>query len=267
MTDMARRQPAPNDAVDPVDGSRRSKLLSVTAVVVGLFGLATLIGGGLLIGVGGSWYYAIAGLAMLATAWLLWRRNPVALHLFAALVLGTVIWAVAEIGFDWWPLVPRGDIIFLIGVFLLTPWVTRRLGRRWRSAAGPLAGALVVAAIVGIVSLLASSPKEWEGQLPGPRAAMPATENAMPAGDWFAYGGDWRGTKFSHRRREARRRSAGNHVRADPDQDRRYALRLHPAQHRHRAGCGDGKAALALRSEDDDAAAPPASDLSRRVVS
>ncbi|MBM6576004.1 glucose/quinate/shikimate family membrane-bound PQQ-dependent dehydrogenase [Microvirga sp. SRT01] len=194
---MATRQPAPNDAVDPVHGSRRSKLLSVTAVVVGLFGLATLIGGGLLIAVGGSWYYVIAGLAMLATAWLLWRRNPAALHLFAALVIGTVIWAVAEIGFDWWPLVPRGDIIFLIGAFLLTPWVTRRLDRRWRSAAGPLAGALVVAAIVGIVSLLASSSKEWEGQLPGPRAAMPATENGMPAGDWFAYGGDWRGTKFS----------------------------------------------------------------------
>ena len=50
----------------------------VTAVVLVLIGLYLGIGGGWLIALGGSWYYLIAGLAFLATAWLIWRRRTAA---------------------------------------------------------------------------------------------------------------------------------------------------------------------------------------------
>jgi glucose dehydrogenase len=144
--------------IDGPGRPRQSLLLTVAAIIVGLFGLASVIGGTWLIGLSGSWYYAVAGLAMLATAALLWRRNAAALHLFALVVLGTVIWAVAEIGFDWWQLVPRGDLIFLVGLFLATPWVAHRSsGGRWLRAAAPLIGSLAIAAVVGIISTLALS--------------------------------------------------------------------------------------------------------------
>ena len=45
--------------------------------------------------------------------------------------------------------------------------------------------------------MLTSSPGQWDGNLPGPRGAMPATQNGMLPGDWFAYAGDWGGRKWS----------------------------------------------------------------------
>ena len=76
---------------------------------------------------GGSWYYIIVGLAFLIAAWLLYRRRSTALWLYAAIVIGTLAWAVWETGFDWWELGPRGGIIVLVALWLLTPWARRGL--------------------------------------------------------------------------------------------------------------------------------------------
>ncbi|MEJ7661844.1 MAG: hypothetical protein WKG07_20830 [Hymenobacter sp.] len=65
----------------------------ILAVIIGVVGLLNLVGGVWLATLGGSLFYIFAGLAMLATAVLLWRRRVLALHVFAALVFGTVIWA------------------------------------------------------------------------------------------------------------------------------------------------------------------------------
>ena len=93
----------------------------ILAVIIGAVGVLNLLGGGWLMLIGGSLFYIVAGLAMLATSTLLWRRHAAALHVFAALVIGTVVWAWAEIGADWWPLVPRGDLIFIFGALLALP--------------------------------------------------------------------------------------------------------------------------------------------------
>src|SRR4051794_22430706 len=99
----------------------------VLAVIMALLGLALTVGGGWLVALQGSWYYLLAGLVMLVTAWLLWRRQLAALWLYALLTAATLAWAVWEAGLDWWPLAARGDIIFLLGLFFLLPWVTRGL--------------------------------------------------------------------------------------------------------------------------------------------
>ena len=170
----------------------------ILAVVIGVVGLLNLAGGVWLATLGGSLFYAVAGLAMLATAALLWRRQVAALHVFAALVLGTVVWAWFEIGADWWPLVPRGDLIFIFGALLALPWTVRRLvpGTTWRRAAGPLAGALGLAAVFGAVSLTRDV-HNLDGTLPGPREALVANAGGVPDDDWSAYARSWRGDKFS----------------------------------------------------------------------
>lgn len=84
-------------------GSRRL-LVTLTALFAALCGLYLLIGGGWLVAIGGSWYYPIAGLVMLGVAWMLWRSKRAALWLYAALLLGTMIWGVWEVGFDFWAL-------------------------------------------------------------------------------------------------------------------------------------------------------------------
>jgi len=143
------------------DSSAQRFVIWVSGIVIGLIGLAIAGAGVWLASLGGSWYYAVAGLGILITAGLLIARRPSALLVYALVVLGTVSWAVAEIRFDWWQLAPRGDIIFLIGLYLLMPWIGRALvghpGERgvsaWRGSGLALTGSLVIAAIVGGIAL------------------------------------------------------------------------------------------------------------------
>ena len=74
----------------------------VLAVVMALFGLPILAGGVWLITLGGSWYYALAGLGLLATAWFLFRHSMLAVWTYLLTFVGTLIWALWERGFDGW---------------------------------------------------------------------------------------------------------------------------------------------------------------------
>ena len=98
------------------------------------FGLVLLVIGmglgaaGAWLGVlGGSWYYLLAGFGFALSGMLLMALNPLALWAFALLVAGTFAWALWESGLDWWPLAARGGVVFVLGVFLLTPWLRRPL--------------------------------------------------------------------------------------------------------------------------------------------
>lgn len=64
---------------------------------------------------------------MLTVAGLLWRGNAAALWLYSLLLLGTMIWGVWEVGFDFWALTPHCDILVLFGIWLLLPIVWRKL--------------------------------------------------------------------------------------------------------------------------------------------
>src|SRR5215470_12489924 len=106
-------------------GSRRVPV--VTGVIYCIIGLALAAGGTWLVVLGGSLYYLIAGLGILVTGALLIAGRRSALWVYAAVLIGTLAWAIGEIGFDWWPLAARGDVVFPLGLWLLFPWITRNL--------------------------------------------------------------------------------------------------------------------------------------------
>ncbi|HUG62530.1 MAG TPA: membrane-bound PQQ-dependent dehydrogenase, glucose/quinate/shikimate family, partial [Methylomirabilota bacterium] len=189
---------------------RRSVLLLAVAAVVALIGLAMAGGGVWLIALGGSWYYALAGIAMLGLAWLLAKGRPSALWLHALLVVATLAWALWEVGLDWWALAPRGDLVFLLGLVLLLPWITRRLvgdatvmvdGKlepdtalsRGRLA---LAGSLALALAVGVASWF-TDPHDIEGTAAAPSVDAPAGTGDVPPGEWHSYGRTAHGQRFS----------------------------------------------------------------------
>ncbi|NDV00338.1 glucose dehydrogenase [Pseudoroseicyclus sp. CLL3-39] len=95
-----------------------------------IFGIVLLAGGVWLIALGGSWYYAIAGLGLLATGVLLNMQNMAALWLYLVIWLGTLVWAWWEVGDEWWAQVPRmvAPTVLLIFILFAIPVLRRRRG-------------------------------------------------------------------------------------------------------------------------------------------
>ncbi|GGE06958.1 glucose dehydrogenase [Aureimonas endophytica] len=189
----------------------RNAIPRAVAALLVLCGLVSLAGGVWLASLGGSWYYPIAGLFFLATAVLLLRRRGAALVTYAVFLLGTLLWSLWEVGFDWWPLAARGGVVFVLGALLLLPWVTRSLDRPDVAAAldhrrtwpgilhgGGLAltGALAVALVVAVVSWF-NDQTRIEGRLAAASGPIPADAASIPAGEWHAYGRTGFGQRFS----------------------------------------------------------------------
>ncbi len=82
-------------------------ILALTALVSAASGVVLLVGGINLLTLGGSPYYAIAGAVFVIVAALLVLRRREALALYGLFTLGSLAWAVWEVGFDWWQLGPR----------------------------------------------------------------------------------------------------------------------------------------------------------------
>ncbi|WP_312418304.1 glucose/quinate/shikimate family membrane-bound PQQ-dependent dehydrogenase [Shinella sp.] len=178
-------------------------LLTLTAVLFAIIGLVLTGGGGWLLSLGGSPYYLITGLAFLLTAYLLLRRSSAALWLYAVIVLGSLGWAIWEVGFDWWQLGPRGGIIVLLGLWLMLPAIRRPLGIasptgiRYPASALPLAVASIVAIAVAGYSMT-QDPHDLEGELPTNVVnATPALGGNVPAGEWHQYGRTPFGQRYS----------------------------------------------------------------------
>lgn len=178
-------------------------LLSLTATLIAIIGLVLTGGGGWLLSLGGSPYYLVTGLAFLVTAILLFRRSAAAIWLYALIILGSLGWAVYEVGFDWWQLGPRGGIIVLLGLWLMLPGIRRPLGfasptgTPYPASALPLAIAVVVA--IGVAGYsLTQDPHDVAGTLPTDIVnATPALGGNVPAGEWHQYGRTQYGQRYS----------------------------------------------------------------------
>ncbi|WP_457582619.1 glucose/quinate/shikimate family membrane-bound PQQ-dependent dehydrogenase [Ensifer canadensis] len=169
-------------------------MLILTAIVFALIGLALGGGGAKLLMLGGSPYYLIAGIGFLLTAILLFMRKAAAIWLYALIILGSLAWAVWEVGFDWWQLGPRGGIIVLLGLWLMLPAIRRPLGfesptgERYAAGVWPLALAVLVS--IGIAGYsMTQDPHDIRGDLPSDVvAANPPLGGNVPSGEWHQYG-------------------------------------------------------------------------------
>jgi len=100
----------------------------VLAIIIILLGLPLLIGGVDLAMLGGSLYYVIVGvLLVIAGALMVMDKSSGAL-LFLLAWVGTLVWALWEVGLDGWALLPRvfGPTLIAIAVLLVLPGMRRR---------------------------------------------------------------------------------------------------------------------------------------------
>ncbi|SEN63593.1 quinoprotein glucose dehydrogenase [Pseudomonas sp. ok272] len=179
--------------------SSPSRLLpSLLGIALLLMGLAMLAGGIRLSMLGGSWYYLLAGIGIALTGVLLIIGRRIALALYALVLFASTLWALWEVGLDWWQLVPRLALWFAIGVVLLLPWFRRPLLRDGPAPMG--SAALRLAVILAGATAVASQfthPGETFGELGRDSADMTSTAPAMPDGDWQAYGRTEFGDRYS----------------------------------------------------------------------
>lgn len=100
----------------------------ILAWVCFLFGALLGAGGIWLITLGGSWYYALAGVGLIVTSVLLRAHRLSALWMYFLIWLATVIWAFWEVGTEWWAHVPRlvAPTVVLVAILLCTPALKRR---------------------------------------------------------------------------------------------------------------------------------------------
>ena len=182
--------PTPSRAVP------RALFARVLAVVLILSGLALAGGGAWLIALRGSPYYLAAGAAALASGVLLWRGRSAALWVFAGWLLATLVWALWESGLDWWPLAARLDLLFVLGVLLVTPWVARSLGiAGLGSARAALATVLMLSAGIAVASWTVDR-HDQAGSLPTAAVVSDAAA-AVPSDEWHAYGRTGHGQRWS----------------------------------------------------------------------
>ncbi|WP_460084220.1 glucose/quinate/shikimate family membrane-bound PQQ-dependent dehydrogenase [Pseudomonas sp. H2_G03] len=180
--------------------SSPSRLLPrLLGVLLLIMGLALLAGGIKLTMLGGSFYYLLAGIGITLTGILLLAIRRAALGLYAVVLFASTVWALWEVGLDWWQLVPRLALLFALGLVMLLPWFRRPLLRGQPAPLGT--GALSVAVVLAGAAAIASQfthPGEIKGQLD--RDAVPGMANAAPSqadGDWNSYGRSSFGDRYS----------------------------------------------------------------------
>ncbi|KOC88181.1 membrane-bound PQQ-dependent dehydrogenase, glucose/quinate/shikimate family [Winslowiella iniecta] len=173
-------------------------LNKLTSIVIAIIGIAMLYMGGQLLLIGGTPFYVVMAIGLLATAITLFRNKKIALSIYAVLMWIVLLWTLYEVGFDKWQWIPRGDIIGLIGLWLAMPWVVRPLYRAAKVSPPrkfhPFLGTTVAVVIALVIGLMFYDPYPQAGDITTKRNT---TETDVAGNDWTAYGGTTNGLRFS----------------------------------------------------------------------
>jgi quinoprotein glucose dehydrogenase len=176
-------------------------VVQVTGIIYCVTGLALAVAGGWLAALGGSVFYAVAGVGVLIAGGLLVAMRRSALWVYAAVLIGTLLWAVYEVGLDWWPLAARGDIIFPMALWLLTPWITGRILGQDPGSYTMMTLPLWLGVVAGGIVLVAALVIDY-GDVSGVIASFDSGQQKLyadgqPDEDWRAYGRNQFGQRFS----------------------------------------------------------------------
>jgi len=167
--------------------------LVTLGIVLALIGVALAAGGVRLATLGGSWYYLITGVLLVASGVQFARQRLSGFWLYAAVFVSTVLWSLWEVGTAFWPLVPRLAPVLTLGLFALLLLPRLSAGRvRAPAYAGAALVALVM--VAGGASMFVP-----HGVIEGPAASRAATAAPAPAeaAPWQHYGRTLAGTRFA----------------------------------------------------------------------
>jgi quinoprotein glucose dehydrogenase len=123
-----------------------------------LAGFLCLLGGLWLLWLGGTAYYSLAGVGLIASGVGLYRGARWSLWMYSIVWLATVLWSLYEAGMSVWQLEPRLMLPTLLGLYLSLPWIRNRLQpSRPASKAWYVISPVIALALVGALFFAHSS--------------------------------------------------------------------------------------------------------------
>jgi quinoprotein glucose dehydrogenase len=162
---------------------------TILAIFMAIIGIVLTIGGAWLAALGGSIYYLIAGVALLASAWFLFRGRLLGGWIYIGLFILSAIWGFAEARGNAWAMVPWliAPLVILVLVLLVMPTLTRDRNR-WKLAGGGIAlGVLFVAASFAILGMGMGTKAAALPAASSPGMTDPSVQTT--GADWPDYGG------------------------------------------------------------------------------
>ena len=167
----------------------------VAALGVLVFGLLFVAGGGYLATLGGSLYFLLAGLGMIAASVLMFKQRLWGAWLFAAVMVASIVWALLDAGWVFWPLVSRLFALAVLSLVVALAYPSLRKANGLGGNGGYALGAVLAVAIAGGFwgMFLPHASVSPTGDGPGLTKVDPA--NAQK--DWAHYGNDEGGSRFA----------------------------------------------------------------------
>ncbi|TPI10497.1 membrane-bound PQQ-dependent dehydrogenase, glucose/quinate/shikimate family [Mesorhizobium sp. B4-1-3] len=177
--------------------SRFLSLTGVTGLLVALIGAVLAVGGADLVWLGGTIYYVVTGLLLIASGTLILLQRPLGFWLYGVVLAFTLVWSLYEVMLDGWALLPRLVAPAVLGLWIAMPWVAGRLGLR---AAYRWIGAGAYVALIALVFAAGwmTTAQRWRqnGQIASASAVSNPEFDVAP-GDWVYYGRTADGHRYS----------------------------------------------------------------------
>lgn len=182
--------------------NRNQKFFSIFRIIFILLTLITsvslIIGGFKLLKLGGSAYYVLAGIAYLVIAVLYGLRHKAGIWLSVITFAATAAWAITEVRFDFWQLVPRlvvPAILFMLSLWLIS--TLKNIEKASCKRTSHLTGLVTFIALI-VTFVTAFFP---HGVITNPVALEKndqlASVNADNNDNWEFYGRNSAGTRFA----------------------------------------------------------------------
>lgn len=180
----------------PIDRPWKKVSLLILGLILTATGLALLGGGLRLLMLGGSIYFAPAGLALTVSGVLTILRKPAGGLLYLATFVVTVLWALSTSAFALWPLISdlMAPAVLAVAVLLLMPAYKFKPGRSYKApriAAGVLTLGIIATFVGAFQTQWIVKPQDNPDLASGAGVSAPADEN------WAVWGGNAEGTRFS----------------------------------------------------------------------
>jgi quinoprotein glucose dehydrogenase len=167
-------------------------------VVLAVIGVTLAIGGVWLAYLGGSFYYAIAGVLLLASGVAFCLGRPLGFYLYTAAFIFTLLWALWEVGLDGWALTPRlaGPLVLMALALLLVPTVAIADAKRVRNL-GLASFAVLLVALGSGITLAGRNPVLMPLPVQQASLAYDDAANSPLKGEWSAYGSGASAQRYS----------------------------------------------------------------------